>query len=160
MDNILITTREKFGSNEVDMSVIDQARLMTHIVEASTNPYRHLNALEPILVEPGYCICFNRVVNNGWSDHQSQGQKPLQGFPVDGEHEYIQGARTAQLVGLDTDGSYCGYEPRFDRSCDGRYVWINRDDRTWKLRWFMNDRQSGYIDHAGSANIEFLIFPL
>ncbi len=70
-------------------------------------------------------------------------------------------ARRAQLFGDNWDDPkkyWWGYEPKFDRSRNGLSYWPNRDNFAWNIEWYMNDRDNGYGDNYGTANVSFLIF--
>jgi hypothetical protein len=144
------------SSIQKNLAVPEALQFQSLTVLATINPFRQQSAAT--IVEPGYALCFSRVFNNGWTDNRDVGQRPLEGFDFPNETEYLKPARRAQLVGVDdADGSWVGYEPRFDRSLGGAYWWPNQDSFTWIIRWYMNDRDNGYTDNFGTANMDLLI---
>jgi hypothetical protein len=138
---------------------LSNVTLDQRVILATTNPFKTQDVAS-IIVPPGYGLCFSSASNNGWTDNKDIGSNPgLEGYDYANESEYLKQAKRAQLVAVDPqNGSWVGYEPELDRSRGGTKYWPNTDSFAWDLKWYMNDRDNGYGDNAGTANVEFLIF--
>jgi hypothetical protein len=151
---------KKLEASLVPGKTTRQDPIIFHLtVSARINPFNKRSPGVPI--SPGYGFCFSRVTSNDWTDRKSSGPKPLEGYHHSNDSEYIKEAQRAQLIGVDdADGSWVGYEPKFDRSKNGLYCWENHNTFTWVVRWYMNDRSDGYADNYGTAEMELFIFKL
>ena len=145
-------------------SVLDKDIIKAEILP-TLNPFfqDQFFKAEAIAVPPGYGFGFEKTFNNGWTDNNDVGQRPLEGFDFPNETEFYKPARRAALIGCDPyreNESIYIYTPEVDNSRVGGYFWPNRSDKTWKIWWFMNDRYNGYLDNRGTANVDFAIWRL
>lgn len=112
-----------------------------------------------VTVLHGWGFYWLKTYNAGWSDN-GRDVRPIEGFWFDHKHQYIFGAKRAQLVALTGDGAYIGYEPELDASRIGTHHYRNTTGRDWNLYFYMNDDMAHYDDNSGSANCDFFVFRL
>ncbi|MBN8675272.1 MAG: hypothetical protein J0L56_14150 [Chitinophagales bacterium] len=119
-----------------------------------------------VVVPHGYGFYWLRTYNAGWTDNKAVGTRPLEGFDFDNANQYVYDANRAQLVAI-IDDKYAYYEPKFDESLGGSYIFPNRSGKDWQLFFYINDRmdampngKSYYSDNAGSANCDFVVYRL
>jgi hypothetical protein len=141
------------GAIKLTDVIIEQREIL-----ARTHPYDKNGP--SISVPPGYGLFFSMTSNNGWTDNKDIGSNPgLEGYDYADETECLPKAKRAQLFGIDTQNNLAAlYDPSADRSRGGTQYWANENDFTWELKWYMNDRDSGYGDNLGTANVDFTIF--
>ncbi len=124
-----------------------------------------------VRVPNGYGFYWLRATNHGWTDNvdaRGPGEfpRPLEGFDFENKHQYIYGARRAQLVAKAGD-VYVAYEASVDESRGGTSYYANRSGADWDLYFYLNDRMDGfngdtdfYFDNGGSANCDIVVFRL